>query len=319
MWKYLDKDKLKEFILSFNLVSGNKDDEEKLKLLYTISNHPENFYHKKEIFKKNGKKRHLLVPMPVLKHIQKNILNHVLIGLSVSSYANAYVPGKSLFDNALPHVNQKIILKLDIKEFFSNITFETLYQALPNTIFPPAIKVLLLKLCTYEDYLPQGAPTSPYLSNLVMKNFDNYIGEYCCRRNISYTRYSDDLTFSGDFIVLELKNKVEGFLDVMGFSLNEEKVKVLRSHQRQNVTGLVVNTQLHVSKQYLKKIRQEMYYIQKYGVDNHNQFTHQNVSYASLLGKVNYVLSVDPNNLEFKNYQKYLKICYNKNTLEGEI
>lgn len=319
MWKYLDKEHTKQFILSLNLVTGSKSLEEKLKLLYTISNHPEKYYEKKYILKKDGTKRVLLVPSNSLKSIQRNILNHVLKGLKVSKYACAYVPGKSLKDNVYAHVGQKIILKLDIKNFFQSITFDQLYSVLPNTIFPPSVKVLLLKLCTYEDYLPQGAPTSPYLSNLVMKNFDNYIGEYCCRRNISYTRYSDDLTFSGDFIVLELKNKVEGFLDVMGFSLNEEKVKVLRSHQRQNVTGLVVNTQLHVSKQYLKKISQEMYYIQKYGVDNHNQFTHQNVSYASLLGKVNYVLSVDPNNLEFKNYQKYLKICYNKNTLEGEI
>ena len=316
MWKYLDKEKLKEFVLSFDLVSGNKDDEEKLKLLYTISNHPENFYHKKEILKKNGGKRQLLVPVPALKQIQKNILYHVLMGLSVSPYAIAYVPGKSLVDNASPHVNQKIILKLDIKDFFSNITFEALYAALPNTIFPPAIKVLLLKLCTYEDYLPQGAPTSPYLSNLVMKNFDNYIGEYCRRRNITYTRYSDDLTFSGDFHVIELKNKVENFLDVMGFSLNERKIKVLRPHQRQNVTGLVVNKNLHVSKQYLKKIRQEMYYIEKYGLDNHNRFTGKNATYASLVGKVNYVLTIDPDNLEFKQYQKYLKMCYNKNTLE---
>ena len=239
--------------------------------------------------------------------IQKNILNHVLKGLGVSSYACAYVPNKSLKDNTLIHVGQKIILKLDIKNFFQNITFEQIYLAFPNTVFPPSIKVLLLKLCTYEDYLPQGAPTSPYLSNLAMKNFDNYIGEYCSNQNINYTRYSDDLTFSGDFDVKRLKNKVDAFLDTFGFSLNEKKTRILRTNQRQIITGVVVNKKINVPKSVRKKIRQEMYYINKYGLFDHNEFTNQNTTLASMLGKVNYGLFLDSSNKEFKSYQKRLK------------
>lgn len=307
MWKYLDKDENKKFILSLDLVPGEKSVEEKLRLLYAISNCPEKYYEKKYIPKKDGTKRKLLVPNKTLKMIQRNILNHVLKGLEVSSYACAYVPNKGLKDNTRGHVGQKIVLKLDIKNFFQNITFELLYSVLPNTIFPPSVKVLLLKLCTYEDYLPQGAPTSPYLSNLVMKNFDNYIGEYCLMQNINYTRYSDDLTFSGDFDVKKLKNKVDAFLDTLGFSLNEKKTRVLRSNQRQVITGIVVNEKINMSKEIRRKIRQEMYYINKYGIINHNRFVNQNATLSSMLGKVNYGLFLNSSNKELKSYQKKLK------------
>ena len=307
MWKYLDKEENKKFILSLDLAPGNMGADEKLKLLYVISNHPEKYYEKKYIPKKDGTKRKLLVPNKTLKLIQKNILNHILKRLEVSSYACAYVPTRSLKDNTSVHVGQKIVLKLDIKNFFQNITFEQLYSVLPNTIFPPSVKVLLLKLCTYEDYLPQGAPTSPYLSNLVMKNFDNYIGEYCLKQNIHYTRYSDDLTFSGDFDVKKLKNKVDAFLDVLGFSLNEKKTRVLRRNQRQVITGIVVNEKINVSKKIRRKIRQEMYYINKYGITSHNDFTNQNTTLHSILGKVNYGLFLNSSNKEFKSYQKRLK------------
>ena len=298
MWENLDKEMKKKFLLSLDLVSGNMSDDDKLKLLYTISNHPEEYYEKKYIPKKDGAMRKLLVPKPVLKSIQRNILNHVFMGISVSPYATAYIPHKSLKDNSLVHVGKKIILKLDIKDFFAHIDFELLYRVLPNSVFPPSVKVLLLKLCTYEDYLPQGAPTSPYLSNLAMKNFDSYIGKYCLERKISYTRYSDDLTFSGDFSVKDLIRKVDAFLDTFGFRLNEEKTKVLRQYHRQIVTGVVVNKKINAPKVLRKKIRQEMYYIKKYGVDEEKK--------KSMLGKINYVLSLNPNQKEFQEYKQFL-------------
>lgn len=202
MWEYLTKDNLKEFILSLDLIKGDLSDTKKLNLLYAIANNKKKYYTKHYINKKNGTKRELLVPNRTLKSIQKRILNNVLYGLKTSKYACAYKRDISLKDNAKVHVGKKIVLKLDIKDFFKNIDFEKLYKSSPNTIFPPSIKVLLIKLCTYDDYLPQGAPTSPYLSNLALKSFDEYIGDFCEKQNISYTRYSDDLTFSG-FLILK--------------------------------------------------------------------------------------------------------------------
>lgn len=309
MWKYLTKEQLKEFILSLDLIKEKFSDKEKLNILYTISNNSEKFYTPKYINKKDGTKREILVPKPILKSIQKNILNNVLYGLSVSKYACAYIPNKTLKDNANPHTNKKVILKLDIKDFFPSITFENIYNALSNSIFPKEIKVLLVKLCTYYNYLPQGSPTSPYLSNLILKNFDNYIGKYCEEREISYTRYCDDLTFSGNFNVNKLKNKVQAYLEELGFNLNDKKTKVIRNNTRQKVTGVVVNKKLNIVKEYKRKIRQELYYIEKYGLENVCKFLHkEKESYLnSLRGRINYCLQITSHNEELENYLKILK------------
>lgn len=309
MWKYFTKSHSKEFILSLNLINSDIDDDKKLNILYAIANNSKKYYTKKYIKKSNGKVRELLVPNGYLKSIQKNILNNVLNGLSVSKYVTSYLPKKSLKDNACPHVNKKIVLKLDIKDFFNNITFENLYNVLPNTVFPPSIKVLLLKLCMYDDYLPQGAPTSPMLSNLALKNFDNYIGSYCEKLDIDYTRYSDDLTFSGDFDVKKIINKVTAFLEDMGFNVNKDKTRVIRNNKRQIVTGIVVNEKVNIPRDYLKKIRQEMYFINKYGFDSHLE--HIKIDdklkyFLSLKGRINYVLTINPKSKEMSNYLKTL-------------
>lgn len=308
MWKYLTKEQIKEFILSLDLVKNKFSDKEKLNILYTISNKPEKFYTSKYINKKDGTKRELLVPKPILKSIQENILNNILYGLKISKYACAYTPNKKLVDNAYPHIDKKVILKLDIKDFFTNITFENIYKSLPNSILPKEVKVLLVKLCTYYDYLPQGAPTSPYLSNLALKNFDEYIGRYCEDRKISYTRYCDDLTFSGDFNIKNLKNKVKVFLEEMGYNLNEKKTKVIRNNNRQLVTGIIVNKKINIMKEYKRKIRQEMYYIKKYGLDSHCKHLKKDKEkyLNSIIGRINYCLEINPNN-ELKNYLKILK------------
>lgn len=308
MWKYLTKEHMKEFILSLDLISANISNTKKLNILYAIANQNTKYYTKKYINKKDGTKRELLVPNKLLKQIQTNILKKVLYGLSNSQYVTSYIPNKPLVDNAKPHLNKKIILKLDIKNFFTSTDFEAIYKSLPSSIFPPQVKVLLVKLCTYNDYLPQGSPTSPMLSNLVLKNFDNYIGEYCLKRNISYTRYCDDLTFSGNFIPKEIIKKVRNFLETLGYVLNAKKTKIITTNSRQIVTGIIVNKKLNTPKTYRKKIRQEMYYIKKYGLENHLKY--QNLGkekyLLSLKGRLNYCLSINKNDKELLSYSNYL-------------
>ena len=290
--------------------NSSLSDSKKINILYAIANSPEKYYTKKYILKKDGTKRELLVPNNLLKNIQKNILTKVLYGLKPSKYVKSYLKNCSIKENALPHINQKIILKLDIKDYFKNIDFEHLYNALPNTIFPPSIKVLLLKLCTYEDYLPQGAPTSPMLSNLVLKNFDEYIGSFCENNHLSYTRYCDDLTFSGDFDYKVILKKVDYYLTNMGLNINKKKTKVLKYSTSQRVTGLIVNEKLNVNQEYQNKIRQEMYYIKKYGLEDH--LKHLKIKYKekyihSLIGRINYCLLIT-NKPIYKDYLKLLKL-----------
>ena len=171
MWKYLTNDLYKEFLLSLNLV----DSETYMKKLYSISNNIENNYKVFKIKKSNG----------TLKHVQRQILKNILENKKVSKYATAYQKGKSLKDNVKIHVGKKIILKLDIKNYFDSISFYSIYDnCFSIEYFPKGIGMLLTYLCTYNGYLPQGAPTSAYISNLVMKDFDDELGNWCDKNNI---------------------------------------------------------------------------------------------------------------------------------------
>ena len=126
MWKYLSKDMEKEFLLSLNLIDGNNETDI-LNKLYTISNNKEKNYHIFKITKRNGKTRTIYEPQPNLKIIQKNILHNILEDRYISKYAKAYKKGISLKENASIHTNKPLILKLDIKDFFNNITFMQVY------------------------------------------------------------------------------------------------------------------------------------------------------------------------------------------------
>ena len=320
LWKYCSQEQEKEMLLSLHLLEGTNVREEKhLACLYAVSNHTKEHYHPVNIKKKGGGTRKLLVPDALLRQIQKNILHHVLDGLSVSEYATAYKKKASIKDNAIPHIGKEQILKLDISNFFENITFPLVYQyAFPAVYFPGAVRTMLTSLCCYEDYLPQGAPASPAISNLVMKPFDEYMAGWCRERGICYTRYCDDMTFSGVCVSMEVKNKAESFLRTMGFELNRKKTKILKKYQRQMVTGIVVNETARVSREYCRALRREIYYCRKYGAGEHlNRIgagrweTDGKPDVARylnhLLGRVNYILQVNEEDDYFQKARDEIK------------
>ena len=176
-----------------------------------------------KIKKKNGKYRTIYEPNSLLKHIQRQILVKILDNKAISKYAKAYHKGINLKDNAIPHLNKELILKLDIKDFFENISFIDVYNSCFSIeYFPKSVGMILTYLCTYDDYLMQGAPTSAYISNLVMKEFDEVLGLWCEENNISYTRYSDDMTFSGEFNPREVIVKVRKMLYKLELELNDK-------------------------------------------------------------------------------------------------
>lgn len=311
MWKYLTESKYNELLSSFNLV--NTSDIKKInKILYGISNNIDLNYEEIIIKKKNKNLRYLNEPSPILKGIQKRILKNVLEEKMISKCAYAYKKGLSTILNAKSHVGCKVILKLDIENFFDNINFYKVYNSCFNeNLYPKKLGMLLTNLCVYNDMLPQGSPTSGYISNIVLRNFDCNIDAYCKDKNINYTRYSDDMTFSGDFDIRKLIKYVNELLYKERFRLNKSKIKVVLNTTRQQVTGIVVNEKINLSKNYKRKIRQEVYYVLKYGVKSHIKKRNINLScnrYLSvLLGKINYVLTVNPNDKEFINYKNEIK------------
>ncbi|CCY46515.1 putative uncharacterized protein [Firmicutes bacterium CAG:822] len=309
------KDMANEFLLSLNLIDEKLSDKEKIRKLYTLSNNIEKNYKKTVILKKDGNKRIIYEPNYTLKKVQRNILDNVLSGFKVSKYAMAYVKGKSVKDNANMHVNKKLILKLDIKDFFNNISFMDVYnKVFLEEYFPKQARTVLTYLCTYNEFLPQGAPTSSYISNLIMQDFDEKIGLFCEKNNISYTRYSDDMTFSGDFNVKMVIFKVKDELKKMGMQLNYDKIHVIYSNMSQQVTGITVNEKPQVLKVKRRKIRQEVYYIKKYGLYSHLKRINVKDEFSylrSLLGKINFVLMVNSEDLEFFKYREFILKIFN--------
>ena len=152
-----------------------------------------------------------------------------------------------------------------------------------------------------------------------MKEFDEELGNWCNLRNISYTRYSDDMTFSGQFNPSELIVKVRKMLYKLGLSLNNDKIRIIHKSSRQNVTGIVVNEKMQVNIKYRNKIRQEIYYIKKFGLSSHLKKCDINIKpkkyLNGLYGRILYVLQINENDKEFMKYKQFLEKLKRQNKL----
>ena len=293
------------------LSSLEKDLGFSVRALYAASYHRNSHYRHTKIPKENGEYRELCVPDEFLKSIQRSIASNLLAYEEISPFATAYRLGGSTLVNALPHVGKPVLSKLDIRHFFDNIIYPQIKEKVfPAERYSEAIRILLTLLCMYRDALPQGAPTSPVISNIIMKNFDNMVGSWCINRNIAYTRYCDDMTFSGEFAPHEVIFFVKQELRKMGFFLNDKKTVAVRNGQKKIVTGIVANEKMNVSATYRRKLRQELYFCKKYGVEEHIRSLGLEISASAyimqLLGRVNYVLQITPENLEMQEYRAWV-------------
>jgi RNA-directed DNA polymerase len=266
------------------------------------------FYRDFEIKKKNGKLRKISEPLPSLKEIQDWILKNILEIEKVSPFAKAYRKKVSLIENVKFHKNQPKVLTLDISDFFPSIKTKSVELIFKAFGYSDLISNLLAKLCTRDGCLPQGTPTSPYLSNIYFKSADDLIIKYCLDNDIKYTRYADDLSFSGNFDEKQLIELVENTVRSMGLSLHPDKIKIMKPNERQTVTGIVVNEKPQVVFHKRNKLRQDMHYIIKFGIQSHMQ--RQNIKYRNyiehLLGKINFILQLNPKDNEFQKYKEHL-------------
>jgi len=258
------------------------------------------FYRTFNIPKKNGDLREISEPLPNLKDIQKWILEEILYKCKVSKYAKAYIPRRSVKENARFHRNQKIVLTLDIKNFFGSIKYIKIYLFFRQLGYSVSLSTMLANLCCLDGSLPQGAPTSPALSNLVTYRIDQRIGGFALNNNIRYTRYSDDMTFSGDFDEGRVIQFVSKVVSDEGLTLNDKKTRVRYASQRQEVTGITVNNKLQASKEMRRKLRQELYYINKYGLKSHLEMTNNSRSHYiyHLLGIAYFIIFINPQDSE---------------------
>ena len=317
LWQRCSQEQCREMVLSLGLLGGRGWEPEKvMACLYALGSHTERHYTALSLPKKSGGRRFLSAPDPLLKEVQRDILVHVLSGFSAAPLAMAYRRGISIFDNGRLHEGKAVVMKLDIEDFFGSITFPMVLQAaFPAVYFPPSVGGLLTALCCLRDRLPQGAPTSPAISNLVMRPFDRSMAEWCEARGITYSRYSDDMTFSGEFDPGPVLAKAENFLRTMGFSLQRRKTCVLRGSARRIVTGLAVNERAQAPREYRRRLRQQIWYCRRYGAREQvkRQTGREEVSAQAcrrwlevLLGRTAFVLQTRPEDAWFGEAREWL-------------
>jgi len=244
-------------------------------------------------------------PLPSLKEIQTWILENILSEVPVSKFAKAYVKHRSLKENVKHHRSKEGVLTFDIATFFDSVQFEDIEKIFNELGYSEVMSNLLAKLTTFNGCLPQGAPTSPYLSNLVLREFDSRISDYCVDNNIRYTRYADDITFSGEVKTLKMRDLVEGELDKLGLNLNSDKTKLRKSSQRQMVTGIVVNEKAQIPKFERNLIRNEVHFLSRFGLKDHLRKTkNKRDNYLlHLLGKINVALHINPSDKKMEFYK----------------
>lgn len=288
------------------------------------------------IRKRKGGKRFICVPDQNLLCIQdwihKNILCSPYALSQISSCATAYIPGHSHIVNAQRHVGAEWIVKVDITQFFEAISERQVYYVFKELGYRSQVAFCLTRLCTrvlpaHQDYrrlfktkrwtiqkcwdhmnaptmghLPQGAPTSPMLANLVCIRLDRELLTLAQRDHLVYTRYADDLVFSGHFKIRreaeELIKKISTVIGKYGFLVNHRKTSIAKTGGRKIVTGLSVDgDELRLPKVYKDKLKQELYFLKTRGLSDHCRWIGQKNHLAYLLrlaGRIRYLSSIEP-------------------------
>jgi RNA-directed DNA polymerase len=193
-----------------------------------------------------------------LKVVQWVLLEFVLKDLQISDAAHAFERGRSIVSNALPHVGQRFVAGFDIKDFFGSVTTKQVEALLLKNGYLAEEADIIARLCTKDGRLPQGAPTSPLLSNALLFDFDEWSVGEAKENRLIYTRYADDITVSS-----ESREALKNFIARAGeylkiqfaFRLNDQKTRIASLHGRQVVTGVVVNEKATPSRDRLRRIR----------------------------------------------------------------
>ena len=265
-------------------------------------------YHQFSIKKKSGADRVIHSPNKGLKAIQK-CLNLILQTIyDVNPSATGFVPGKSIVDNSKVHAGSFYVYNIDLKDFFPSIEAGRISKRFQNPPFNLnkktdriALATIIARLSCQEmkveriidghlkevirHVLPQGAPTSPTLTNIICQSLDYYLNAVAKQFGLKYSRYADDITFSSIHNVYSKNCKIvyykneNNFLQELdriitsqGFIIKESKTRLQKQGYRQEVTGLIVNDKINVQKRYIKQLRMWLYYWEHYGYEKANVY-----------------------------------------------
>ncbi len=276
---------LEEQIRLFKDATSRKDLAEALDIPLKIISYnlficpPEKKYTTFEIPKKSGGTRIISAPISGIKHIQRQVARLLLEIYPPKYCVHGYIKEKGIITNAKIHRNKRILVNVDLKDFFPSINYgrvRGLFKAMPFN-FNDEVATTLAQICCHGNALPQGAPTSPIVSNYICRRMDNGIARLCKSCKVDYSRYADDLSFStnlkelpeqigtirGNTLILsqELRDIING----NQFAINEDKTRFAYKNNRQEVTGLIVNEKINVCRRYVRHVRAMLHAWEKYG------------------------------------------------------
>jgi len=221
-------------------------------------------YHRFQIPKRRGGMRNVSAPKAKLRGAQRFVLEQVLARVPIHAAATAFSPGTSTVQNAARHMGASVVVRLDLKDFFPSIPFARVRNAFAALGYSGAVSTVLALLCTEsprvsmsldgqtrhvalgERVLPQGACTSPALSNWICRRLDARLSGLATRFGWTYSRYADDLIFSSSDPDPDLKSLISCARSIIRdekLVVNDEKTRIMRRNARQSITGLVVNAQ----------------------------------------------------------------------------
>lgn len=275
----------------------------------------ESFYYSFEIPKRSGGVRNISAPYPILLNAQKWIYENILLKIKVHDNARGFIKHTSIVDNARVHLDNDYLLKMDIKDFFPSIKMNRIMSIFRNLGYTKKISYYLSSLCCLNGVLPQGAVTSPCLSNIIAKRMDARIAGLANRFDLKYTRYADDFTLSGQVLPPKIIDYIEEIVNQEGFFINKRKTNLIGVGKQKIVTGISISSgELKIPREKKREIRQNVYYVLKNGLFEHqkNINSFDPIYVERLMGYLFFWLSVEPDNvfvkLSINRLKEYSKI-----------
>ena len=271
----------------------------KEQIIASMINSTDSYYRSFHIPKRKGGKRHISAPYPSLLHCQRWIYENILLSQEVHNCAHGFTPGKSIITNASKHLSNKCLLKMDMKDFFPSIKINWVINLFNKLGYANNVSYYLSSLCCHEGVLSQGAATSPYLTNILLLNLDNRLFKLSLSYNLNYSRYADDITFSGNYIPHKFIITVTEIIEDYGLEVNTKKTTLHTKPGQRIVTGLsVAGDELKLPRKTKRVIRKDLFYIEECGYLSHiTKKKIKNPFYLdSLKGKLLFWKQIEPNN-----------------------
>ncbi len=273
-------------------------------------------YRRFKLPKKTGGFREISAPLPLLKDAQRWVLENILYLPEVTEQAHGFVPGRSILTNALPHVGHTLVVNMDLQNFFPTVTYRRVKGFFRELGYSEKIATVLGLLCTEPETdqitadgktyyvhtgkraLPQGAASSPQLTNLICRRLDARLSGVAKKFGLTYTRYADDLTFSGDdaqhgSIVGKLLWQVKQIIKDEGFIVHPDKTQIMHKGARREVTGIIVNEKASLPRKKLRQFRAVIHQIEQNGPEGKTWGDGPNL-FPSLHGYAAYINMVRP-------------------------